>query len=466
MKRIFLLLVLTTLQTITTAHEIPECKNEILKYYGLKGSPNTNSYDDIVGDLEIDFCPGTQHSCCTRDDFERTSELWEAKAAQMKKYFTKFMKIIEKATVMQSALNQIAMDSQENDSPYCKQINMSLLSQKINYEQIYFYVKNALETYSFMQKGFYCMLCDAKQHQFLGLDDGIEGKRIAISHDFCSKLSFSFKQFLNEKLYFIDPMIINANFIFNCYKRTTKYDFEFHYSSSFSRIKNCLENNEGCDFLCKEFVFGSTSDLLIGDLEQYENFYKGLEEVVEAYDPLMRQQMDNEANVSEETYPRQFFFDEDSVKDLPDRERIMQFNLSDWSVEVKSEGINLIELADNSNYYFTNAQTAKASKISMSVVLDENGDVIEGQKEKDWETNHEREKLEQDPKSPSRNELEKMQLQLHKMEDEFDKNAQNGIIDEVELGNEESNFGAVAEIKKGAMKIGVVVSCVMMAIMR
>ena len=97
--------------------------------------------------------------------------------------------------------------------------------------------------------------------------------------------------------------------------------------------------------------------------------------------------------------------------------------------------------------------------------IDENGDIVVTQEERDWENEHEREKLQQDPNTPTRSELASLEMQRQKKEMVFDQNAKQGIYEDVELGNEESNFGAVAEIKKTAVRVGVAIGFVLLAVL-
>ena len=101
----------------------------------------------------------------------------------------------------------------------------------------------------------------------------------------CNDLIFFFREFIMFKVYYLDPLIVNTNMLFNCYEDTEEYKYNFFYNVTFHSIKNCLEEGEECEFLCKEFKFGTTSDLFIGKLHKYYEFLNNIEKVLKKYDP-------------------------------------------------------------------------------------------------------------------------------------------------------------------------------------
>ena len=64
--------------------------------------------------------------------------------------------------------------------------------------------------------------------------------------------------------------MINTNLLFNCYEDNEFYQFNLFYNTTFANIQSCVEEGENCEFVCKEFNFGTTSDLFIGRLSKYE----------------------------------------------------------------------------------------------------------------------------------------------------------------------------------------------------
>ena len=79
------------------------------------------------------------------------------------------------------------------------------------------------------------------------------------------------------KVYYLDPLMINTNLLFNCYEDTEFYQFNLYYNTTFANIQSCIDQGENCEFVCKEFKFGTTSDLFIGRLSKYEEFLRAME---------------------------------------------------------------------------------------------------------------------------------------------------------------------------------------------
>lgn len=88
----------------------------------------------------------------------------------------------------------------------------------------------------------------------------------------CNDLIFFFREFLVFKVFFLDPLMVNTNLLFNCYEDTDIYKYDLFYEANFASIKHCLEKGEECEFVCKEFRFGTTSNLFIGKLSEYYEF--------------------------------------------------------------------------------------------------------------------------------------------------------------------------------------------------
>lgn len=63
--------------------------------------------------------------------------------------------------------------------------------------------------------------------------------------------------------------MLNTNLLFNCYEDTDYYKFNLFYNVTYTSVKKCLDEGEECEFVCKEFKFGTTSEMFIGRLTHY-----------------------------------------------------------------------------------------------------------------------------------------------------------------------------------------------------
>lgn len=117
-----------------------------------------------------------------------------------------------------------------------------------------------------MQKGFYCGLCDYEHNKYLAVEK--DGKLVNImSANFCSNLVNFFSEFLYYKINYIDPMIINSNFLMNCYFNTDEFQLKIEYEVTLDKINKCLASGGttgDCIDLCQEFRIGGVSNMFIG----------------------------------------------------------------------------------------------------------------------------------------------------------------------------------------------------------
>lgn len=59
----------------------------------------------------------------------------------------------------------------------------------------------------------------------MALDRGYTRKVNQISKDFCNDLIFMFREFIMFKIYYLDPLILNTNLLFNCHEDQDIYEY-------------------------------------------------------------------------------------------------------------------------------------------------------------------------------------------------------------------------------------------------
>ena len=64
-----------------------------------------------------------------------------------------------------------------------------------------------------------------------------------MSANMCAGIVNVFKEFIYYKVNYIDPMIVNVNFVMNCYYNTNQYQFNFDYNLSLSSINKCVNSS-------------------------------------------------------------------------------------------------------------------------------------------------------------------------------------------------------------------------------
>ena len=451
-----------------------KCKTQLLQFYGLGGVAHPIHYDTLRQQMNNDFCPGIEYSCCTREDFQLTISMWDKSSDNLKRYLTKLFKVVQKTSLLQGSLINLAGTLRENQNKACQEIDFTFFNSAIKYDEVYFYIQNALEAFAFMQKGFYCTICDAKQHQYLGIDTD-PARRVAVINDkFCNDLIFFFREFIMFKVYFLDPLVKNANYLFNCYEGVEdKYHFNRHYNATYYNMEACTERGEHCEYLCKEFKFGSTSELFIGSLKDYFSFFTKLQEVVQTFEGKVHEDLDDEFFIDEREFSEEFFADENVVNESQTYFLLKDFNMTNWEINVEPRGINLFDIAVHSNYFLTDANTRnvmkknygleipgdtnqstankldKGDQISKQLYNERNPTVEKYKIEDDWLKKHEQAKMYQNPNVPTKTELAALEVKRDELEDKFVSNMWSDEGTEGQ-GRDESDFRAVKHIPKNS----------------
>lgn len=477
MKHLFVFLLLKLSLALITVEDL-SCKTQILQFYGLGGLVQPVSYYNILKQLNADYCPGIEYSCCSFTDFRLTHTKWLDKAELIKRYLTKMFRVIQKTTVLQGSLLQIASSIKGKNSKFCREVDSTFFNNPIHYDEVYYYLQNALDGFAFIQKGFYCAICDAKNHQYLGLIREPTRKVAIVDVKFCNDLIFFFREFIMFKVFFLDPFIVNTNYLLNCHKNTDKYKYEFEYMTQYQMIEGCVERGENCEFVCKEFRFGASSELFMGKMKKFFEFFKNVEEVVTEFNPAIKVDVDNEFNIDEDDYPSEFFTETNNLEDSQTSNLLKDFNLSNFEINIESKGINLFDIADHSHYFLTNARTrssviknfgldmpgsgtlANDTALDNEITDTENtslttSPIIQSYKEEeDWEKKHEEEKLSQDPNTPSKAELSTLELERDRLEQQMvlEIKARGSIDHENGIGY--TDFNAAKSIPEGESNIG------------
>ncbi len=168
------------------------------------------------------------------------------------------------------------------------------------------------------------------------------------------------------KVYYLDPLMVNTNLLFNCFEENDSYKFDLFYNTTFEAIENCIDNGKGCEFVCKEFKFGTTGEMFIGKLDTYLEFLDKVQELLTKYHP----EEENTLNLDD---PNSEFYIDRTVEDNPnffrDTEQpvsnedyiLRNYDMAHFELLVQPKGINLFHIANNSKYMLTNALTDRIS---------------------------------------------------------------------------------------------------------
>ena len=159
------------------------CHSEITKSYGLDGIKNSQPND-------INMCPGMMNSCCTTSDVITIYESWTAESGKpaIKSRFEFYQKQFQ--TVVKT-MKQVVDVAEPLSVSYVNNTNCKMMALVISQ----FNVKEMETQFELIQKemhrflmknykGFWCSICDAKQHVYMDLTKLL----VQVSGEYCRNL--------------------------------------------------------------------------------------------------------------------------------------------------------------------------------------------------------------------------------------------------------------------------------------
>lgn len=331
------------------------CNTRLLQYYGLEGLSHAIPYSVMEQINSDDFCPNLHQTCCTSEDFNLTRELWAENSLKIKGYLTQIFRVLQKVATIQSSLIQFMPKIQSKNTAACKKIDSTFFNSPIKFDEIHFYIRNALEAFAYIQKGFYCMICDPLQHSFFQRKINYGRFFVQMSQKSCDDLVFFFREFLAYKVYFFNPLIKNMNQVLNCVHDTDIEYFDYQNLVSYQGIADCLENKNYCWKVCKEFRFGISSNLFIGQLREYKKLLNSIEDIVAEMSHQTKKF--DELDFLDEDFSGEFFARTNDTIVMNNMNLLKDMNLSKAELLFTEDGLDLFYIAVGSNYFLTDAST-------------------------------------------------------------------------------------------------------------
>lgn len=336
--------------------EISEnCNHRVLQYYGMEGwtfslktgAPETDGFER--------YCPHLTESCCSHNDFVHADKMWSESLPRIKGYLTKTFRVIQKIVMMQTSFISFVQNMSVEGHPSCRQIDTTFFNPPVAFDEIHSYLNAALLSMAYIQKGFYCTICDAKQQKFFFQRQDFGQLGLSISNKSCSDIIHRFKEFIMYKVYYLDPFVENAKHMLTCAGHEAPV-YTSSYTASYQEIRGCLETNIGCEHICAEFKYGGVSDLFMGDLGQLENVVKALTELGNDSKIIALSEKED-VYIPEYEIPSRDFFQPEHQLTVLEQENIAVGCVSKMNVRVEEDGIDLFYMATQSNFHLENQQT-------------------------------------------------------------------------------------------------------------
>ena len=338
------------------------CNTDILTYYGLQGASTPADYNSQLSDIGTNYCPGITSSCCSLQDWDNTATLWNTLSANIIIILKQYFNLLQNMSIVQQSILPYLPNLQNTPMKTCRQIDESFFKAPIKFDQVHFIIKTAFETFALLQRGFYCTICNADNHQYFSAGDPYQRLMIGVDNSFCPVIIDLMRDFLSFKVFYFDPMVINMNSVIDCSDGIERSYFDNSYRVNYTQITNCLANNQNCDAICNEFRFGSTSNLWIGKLSEYKKTYSQFIRVLQKYDPTF-QPPANDA-LDEGDISSEFF----SQVTLDPRFGPLNGNLSRFDILLQDGGISPLDIASISGYLYVDASSrVQESTVSATI---------------------------------------------------------------------------------------------------
>lgn len=332
-----------------------KCNSMLLQYYGLEGMSTAISYSSVEKVINENFCPSLTSTCCTSEDFDLTREMWSRNSKKVKRYLTQVFRIIQKISMIQSSLIQFMTKIQSKNTPTCKRIDSTFLNSPIKFDEVHFYIRNAFEAFAYMQKGFYCTICDPKKHKLFNARINYGRIFMEMSEQSCKDIIFFFREYLAYKVYFVDPLFKTINQLINCVKDTNEEYFDNSHVASYQAVSDCLANKNYCYKVCKEFRLGMSSNLFVGKLSEFQKLLSKMQEIMNELttenDPV------GELEVLNEEISNEFFLNTNDTIVMNNMNFLKDSNVSKAEVLFSNDGLDIFSVAVNSNYFLTDEMT-------------------------------------------------------------------------------------------------------------
>ena len=249
----------------------------------------------------------------------------------------------------QSSMIEMSAKVSHKENAFCSKIDTTFFNPPVSFDKIYDYLKSSFQSMAFIQKGFYCTICDGKNQDFIMQQKENSRLTVGISQKSCTDLVYRFKEFILYKVYYLDPFMVNANYLYNCMENTDQYSYKPEYNSHFMEVKECLENGGDCTQICNDFRLGGMSELFLGDLKKYEVFYENFNKFLKIGN--VEEDSESEIIIPEYSVNGTDFFVSEHELSLLEQQELNAGHISSMEIHTSENGIDIFEEAKTANYY-------------------------------------------------------------------------------------------------------------------
>lgn len=269
------------------------CNQQLMESYDLDGQEETISDKNMM-------CPNVQHNCCSYSTQINIYKKWviAEEGSKIQRFYADYSNIFDKLFDTFAKIEQMAKEVQEETASIpgsnCNKIAKVIEKFKVAplRNMVGEVVRKALKFLYDSRQGFYCVLCNAEDHQFFHL----EQEYFAISYKFCSKMvQETLSYYLFKYKFFVKISRLYSEFILKCdlsgvfHKNNfLKNDIKFFKKDKIvGEIESCKKgfNKQGsmisCMGFCERFNPVKYDEYLEGELDKLFTLSGFLERQIE-----------------------------------------------------------------------------------------------------------------------------------------------------------------------------------------
>lgn len=293
MKTTFLLFVL-----FLSTNASKECDPFLLESYDIPGTRQVQKELPLI-------CPAVKNNCCTKKAELKIYQKWVINKERnkildiYKEFMNTYNNIFDTFERIENFATIVEETTADGRSPNCNKLAKAIREFEASKfkAQVNEAAKKAFKFLYISRRGFYCSLCEQKNHKFYDLDS----MKIASSASFCSDMvSNTFNHFVFKYVNFMKISRLYGEFITKCdlygnygQNQHLKYSLMFFKETDImvelDQCKNNLKSEnayEHCAKYCEHFHPIKFDQMLEGQLGQFYEFEKTLRKAADNRDKV------------------------------------------------------------------------------------------------------------------------------------------------------------------------------------
>lgn len=329
------------------------CKRSVLNFYGLKGLYIAQPHRPAADQPSQKNCPRLRSTCCSSEDWAELESKWAESVETIKSTLAQLYSVFQIGNEIQTSIIKLLPKLVSRKGEACKKIDYGFFRNQLPFELVDFRIKSAFQVLAHLQKGFPCMICDAEAHPHFDFGARLNRYLMRVAPSTCTNLMKYFRDFLEYKFYFFDPMLINLNQVVNCANDNEALIFDNWYRSDYQTMNDCLLHGDNCEDVCAEFSLGVSGNLFAGDLRRYKKTLEALQKALES----TGHQVDLMGDLPADPSRAEFFGFGEEAKKYPSG------NLTRYNFVFLDKGLDFFRYAAESRYSL-GPQSAEAEPVA------------------------------------------------------------------------------------------------------